>query len=220
MGLCIAGTDIDNPMPIWRGYAHNHSRTIRDYDLGGRGDPNQLTVDGTWRSRIINSRLTRSECGELVSRAAEPDCPWRDVQINMDLSNVDPSVQGGDLDKAASLYWFFTWPERIHGVRAAKVHKILHIKRPAFYPILDGRVRELYQDSAESWIQVLGYLGVSIEDSPPYWAAIGQDLKCNGAQIDMYRQELAVDEDKGVALMAQLTNLSLQDIVAWHIAAD
>ena len=218
MGLFIAGRNIDDPMRIWRGYAHSYPRTIRDYDLGECEEPNRLTVDEAWRSRIINSRLSRSECEELVSRAAEPGCPWRDVTKNANLPNADPTLQGGDFDKAVRLYWNFTWPERIRGIRVAKAHKVLHIKRPALYPILDDKVRHLYRDSAGPWIHELGRLEVSPEDSPPYWAAIRQDLLCNEAQIDRYRDELATDTDKTVALMARLTNLRLQDIIAWQIA--
>jgi hypothetical protein len=191
MGLCIAGRTVDDPMTIWREYARSRPRTIRDYDLGGRGDPNYLTAREAWRSRIINSRLTRSECDELVARAAEPGCPWRDVREDASLSGADPAAQGGDFDKAARLYWHFTGPDRIQGVRVAKVHKVLHIKRPALYPILDDRVRNLYRESARPWVDQLVRLQVTIEDSPPYWAAIRQDLVCNEARLDAYRRELA-----------------------------
>lgn len=34
----------------------------------------------------------------------------------------------------AGLYWSFTSPARIKGVAVAKVHKILHLKRPGLYP--------------------------------------------------------------------------------------
>jgi hypothetical protein len=103
-------------------------------------------------------------------------------------------------------------------VRVAKVHKVLHFKRPGFYPILDDKVRNLYRESAQGWVGDLARLEVSIEDSPPYWAAIRQDLVCNRAQLDEYRRELKADGDEAVALMARLNNLRLQDIVAWQIA--
>jgi len=218
MGLCIAGRTVDDPMPIWRDYARSYPRTIREYDLGVRGHPYCLTADEAWRSRIINSRLTRSECQELAARAAAPSCPWRDVPEDAGLSGADPAAQGGDFDQAARLYWHFTWPERIHGVRVAKVHKVLHIKRPALYPILDDKVRDLYRDSAKPWVDELVRLEVTLEDSPPYWAAIRQDVVCNEPRLDVYRHELAADDDETVALMARLTDLRLLDIAAWRIA--
>jgi len=218
MGLCIAGRIVDDPMPIWRGYARSYPRTIREYDLGERGHPNYLTAGEAWRSRIINSRLTRSECQGLAARAAAPSCPWRDVPEDASLSGSDPAAQGGGFDKVARLYWHFTWPERIHGVGVAKVHKVLHIKRPALYPILDDKVRDLYRDSAKPWVDELVRLEVTIEDSPPYWAAIRQDVVCNEARLDVYRHELAADGDETVALMARLTDLRLLDIAAWRVA--
>lgn len=218
MALSIAGSNVEDPMPIWRGYALCYPRTIREYDLGGRGDPNHLTADEAWRSRIINSRLTRSECAELIARAAEPRCPWRDVPDGADLSGADPDVRGGAFDKAASLYWYFIWPERIHGVGVAKIHKILHVKRPDLYPIFDIRVWELYRDTAKEWVNKLSRLEVGIDDSPPYWAAARRDLVCNEVRLEAYRHELAADDDRTIALMAQLTKLRLQDIVAWQMA--
>ena len=200
MGLRIAGRTVDDPMTIWREYARSRPRTIRDYDRGGRGNPNYLTADEAWRSRIINSRLTRNECQQLAARAAALGCPWRDVPEDASLSGADPALQGGAFDKAARLYWHFTVP-RIHGVRVAKVHKVLHIKRPALYPILDARVRNLYIESARPWVDQLTRLQVTIEDSPPYWAAIRQDLVCNEARLDAYQRELAADADETVARM-------------------
>ncbi len=74
MALRIAGATVDDPMPIWRAYARLYAGTIRGYDLRRPGDPNVLTPDEAWCSRIIGSRMTRSERDELVRRAAEPGC--------------------------------------------------------------------------------------------------------------------------------------------------
>ena len=218
MTLRIAGAAIHDPMPIWRAYACLYSRTIRGYDLRQQDDPNVLTADDAWCSRIITSRLTRRERDEIVSRAAEPGCPWGAVRYDADLADADPAAPGGDFDSAAKLYWHFTSPDRIRGVRVAKIHKILHVKRPGLYPILDKRVRNLYRKVATPWVDRLARLGVTTADSPPYWAAIREDLLVNGPQIEAYRQDLAGCDDETTTLMAQLTDLRLQDIVAWHVA--
>jgi hypothetical protein len=42
MALRIAGTTVDDPMPIWRAYALLYAGTIRGYDLRLLGDPNVL----------------------------------------------------------------------------------------------------------------------------------------------------------------------------------
>jgi len=217
MLLRVGGREIENPMVIWREYARNYPRTIREYDFGDPGDPNVLTAKEAWRSRIIHSRLSSRECDDVVSRAKE--APWTGVPADADLGAADPTQAGGSFAAAAGLYWFFTWPERISGVGPAKMHKILHLKRPGLYPILDERVREFYRSPALAWLERLSYLeGVSATDSPPYWAAFWDDLTSNREALDDYCIQLAQDPDETVQLMAKLTAVRLQDILAWTIA--
>jgi hypothetical protein len=217
VGLTIAGRLVGDPLPVWREYARKYPATVRGYGQPGPGDPGRLAPEEAWRSRIIGSRVTLAERDALVKRAGEPGCPWDAVPAGADLADASPAVPDGLFARAAELYWHFTCP-RIDGVRAAKVHKVLHVKRPALYPILDSKVRGLYEDQARPWITRLGHLGVKTGDSPPYWAAIREDLRCNGAGIDACRDELARDSDPAVAMLAVLSTLRLQDILAWYLA--
>lgn len=146
MPLSIAGHVVDDPMPIWRKYAHDHGRTIREYDLADPGDPNVLTPDEAWISRIIGSRLTHGKRDRLVGRAA--DAAWTCVPAGADLAGAEPAVPGGLFADAARLYWWFTWPDRIPGVAVAKVHKVLHFQRRGLYPILDDHLRTLHESFA------------------------------------------------------------------------
>jgi hypothetical protein len=217
MPLHVAGNVVEDPMPMWRYYAENHRTTIRDYDLPGPGSPGELTAEEAWRSRIIGSRLTYAERDQVVDRAA--DAPWAGVSAGADLADADPATPGGPFAAAASLYWRFTWPERIHGVRAAKVHKILHVKRPALYPILDGSLSALYRPFASDWLKPLSYLGeLTTDDSPPYWASFRADLVRNYDELQNYRTQLAREGDQTVCLMAKLTRLRLLDVIAWMVA--
>ena len=219
MPLYIAGQVVDDPMPIWRRYAREHGRTIREYDLADPGEPNVLTADEAWASRLIGSRLTHDERDELVSRAADADAPWARIPADADLTSADAAVPAGLFADAAHLYWWFTWPERIHGVRVAKVHKVLHFKRRRLYPILDDHLRTLYESFAESWIEPLSYLGeLTSADSPPFWAAFRQDLVRNHAELERYRKLLATDDDDAVKLAGDLIGLRLQDVIAWSIS--
>jgi hypothetical protein len=170
-----------------------------------------------WRSRNIGSRLTLAERDALVKRADEPGCPWDAVPAGADLADASPAVPDGLFARAAELYWHFTCP-RMDGIRAAKVHKILHIKRPALYPVLDSKVKGLYDDQARPWITRLGQLGVQPGDSQPYWAAIREDLLGNRTGTAACRDELAADSDPVVAAMAVLSTLRLQDILTWYLA--
>ena len=136
-----------------------------------------------------------------------------------DLADADPAALDGLFACTAELYWAFTWPERITGIAAAKVHKILHLKRPGLYPILDDRIKRLYKPCAVTWPGRLHYLqGVAATDSPPYWAAFREDLIRNHDPLEAYRGQLASDDSQTVRLMAKLTRLRLQDIIAWRIA--
>jgi hypothetical protein len=218
MVLRIAGRTVNDPMAIWREYVRGHTRTLCQYDLGGSGDAGRLTADEAWRSRIIGSRLTRRQRDKLIERASDPRCPWTSVPADADLYDADPNIHGREFDKAAMLYWHFTQPHRIPGVRAAKIHKVLHLKRPALYPILDSRVRRLYKNHARAWVARLSRLKVTIKDSPPYWAAIREDLIFNWEELGTYRNQLADDADESIRNMARLTRQRLQDIVAWYIA--
>lgn len=126
--LRVSGHIVRDPMPIWRQYGQDYPRTIRDYDLGDPGDPGVLTKAEAWRSRIINSRLTHRERDQVIGRSAS--APWASVPVDADLADANPAMPGGLFARAAGLYWAFTWPDRISGVAVAKVHKILHVKRP------------------------------------------------------------------------------------------
>lgn len=219
MSLRICGHVVNDPMSMWHRYARDYQRTIRDYDLRDPGEPDVLTEAEAWRSRIINSRLTHVECALVVQRALA--APWASVPASADLADADPSVPDGLFADMARLYWFFTWPERISGVAVAKVHKILHPKRPGLYPILDERTKRLYRPCAARWTDRLDHLaGVTIADSPPYWAAFREDLIKNQCLLQAYQSELAEDGDETVSLMAKLTCVRLQDIIAWMIAVD
>src|SRR5258706_11010557 len=84
------------PRPVPRGTDPDLERrclyagTIRGYDLRRPEDPNVLTPDEAWCSRIIGSRMTRSERDELSRRAAQPRGPMGDVRADADLADADP----------------------------------------------------------------------------------------------------------------------------------
>ncbi len=82
MSLRICHQTVDDPMPMWRKYAWDYPRTIREYELGDLGDLDVLTEAEAWRSRIINSRLTNGERDQVVGGAA--CAPWASVQAGAD----------------------------------------------------------------------------------------------------------------------------------------
>lgn len=215
--LRISGQMVSDPMMIWRCYATTYGATLRGYDFGRVGDPNKLTADEAYRSRRINSRITRTESEQLAQRAL--NATWHEVPNGADLANATPAEPVGLFAAMARLYWHFTWPEQIPGVRVAKVHKVLHLKRPALYPILDAQLKRLYRPQAATWLNQLEYLGgLTMADSPPYWAAIRDDLLIGHDSLECYRIRLADSDDPALQAMAQLTHLRLLDIIAWSVA--
>jgi hypothetical protein len=213
----IACHDVDNPMVFWREYARQHWKTLRDYDRADAGQPNVLTAREALLTQVIKSRLTLREAEELERSAV--GAPWGGVSVAAALTDADPEVPDGLFAAGAALYWHFLWPERPRGIRVAKVHKVLHLKRRAFYPILDSHLRGLYKPCAVKWIEPLAHLGrLSLDDSPPFWAAIRHDLVKNQAELASYKPVLAADEDEHVRWLAELTDLRRQDILSWSIA--
>jgi Family of unknown function (DUF6308) len=138
-----------------------------------------------------------------------------------DADLADAAVASGLFTKMARLCWHFTWPEQIHGIRVAKTHKVLHPKRPALYPILDAQLKRLYALQAAVWLYQLEHLeGLTTADSPPYWAAIRDDLVIGHDSLERYRIRLAESDDPTLRSMAQLTRLRLLDIIVWTVATD
>src|SRR5258705_13920491 len=64
--------------------------TIRGYDLRRPEDPNVLTPDEAWCSRIIGSRMTRSERDELSRRGPDPRGAWGGVGADSGPGRGDP----------------------------------------------------------------------------------------------------------------------------------
>jgi Family of unknown function (DUF6308) len=212
VALTIAGRVIGDPLEIWQGYA-DRARTLHGYDLADTGNPAALTEGEVARTRIIASRVSRDECARLLKRAA--NAPWGCVSIEADLAFADPAWRGGLFDNAATLYWHFTTPHEA-GLGPAKIHKVLHVKRPRVYPVLDRLVRRLYRAQARTWVSQLP--DARPGDSVTFWAAIRADLidEDNDSALSLYREALRAAPR--TAPMADLPALRLLDIVAWETA--
>jgi hypothetical protein len=89
MQLMVAGQAVADPITMWRRYAQVHGATLRDYDFVLAGDPNVLTAQEAYRSRIINSRITKAESVHLEQRAL--GAAWHEVPGDADLADADPA---------------------------------------------------------------------------------------------------------------------------------
>lgn len=209
MTLQVAGQEVSNPMSIWASYAKNQHRALELYDLPGQGDPAVLTPEEVWRSRAISSRVTHAERQELPAlwlAAGGADLPT-DARIQ----DADPLERGSLYDHAQEVARQFV---ARHGVRYTKAYKVLHIKRPHLFPVLDARLRRLYAHVERAYRREnSGFL----PDGFNYWGAIRRDVIRNEMSLQAYREKLAAG-DGLLPQMATLSVLRLLDILCWKLA--
>jgi hypothetical protein len=74
--------------------------------------------------------------------------PWPSLEA--DLRQADPGVVGGVYDQLAALYEHFN-NAAPPGIGMAKTSKVLHLKRPTAYPILDRKITSTYRHAAGRW---------------------------------------------------------------------
>ena len=97
------------------------------------------------------------------------------------------------------------------GVKDGKVSKVLHLKRPGLYPILDSALSAFYAHAARD----------AARDYPEdgfrrmYWAAIRKDVLTNQDALRQLRPTLANNETLRTYRVNQLSDLRLLDILAW-----
>ncbi|ANC31957.1 hypothetical protein I598_2420 [Isoptericola dokdonensis DS-3] len=209
--MTVAGKTIADPFKQLTEYAHRYSGTLTKYDLGGSGDANVLTADEVTRTRIIASRISATESAWFVERGRS--APWSQVAADASLASADPAEPDGLYAAAIALYDHFR-EAAPKGVATAKIHKVLHLKRPALIPILDSRLLAAYGPAAAEAARRHPDLGARRLN----WVAIREDLidESNARALTEVRARLAADEDATVRVMARLTDLRLLDAVAWR----
>ena len=124
------------------------------FDFVGTGMPGQLTVDEVLRTREVSSRMSYEEAVFFVSAATM--ATWVDVEAV--LADADPS-QEGLFTGMSDLYWHFA--ERApKGVSTAKISKVLYLKYPHLYPILDTHLMKAYAPTVAALKAEFPNLGV------------------------------------------------------------
>jgi Family of unknown function (DUF6308) len=162
----------------------------------------------------VASRISEEERTRLVVRAAT--APWHDVPAGSELAAANPAERDGPFDKAAALYYHFAVPHE-RGIGRSKIHKVLHLKRPCLYPLLDRNLVHLYKVRARDWIDVIP--GAAAGDSVTYWAAIRADLTAQRNSAELVACRTALLSSSATAAMATLPAVRLLDILAWDVAA-
>jgi hypothetical protein len=193
---------IEQAAQVCEWYEHKFAETLTYYDFGGTDtDPyahDTVDLSDGGRLVIINARLDAGDIPTMISRAQ--DAPWDAVPAQADLMTA-PDLEGL-LDGADALYQHF---RKDHGLGPTRTHKLLHLKRPRVFPVVDGVVRAVYLDKARAAAKARG------AQYPLYWATLAVEMQANANAF------FALVERLGDARSARLTSPRLHDLLVWSL---
>lgn len=213
MEVRIAGASIGEPVEVVATYVREREGDIRGYDLFEQDSRNAISARDVLATKHVESGIDGGNVQYFIDNS--PNAPWDLVPLDAQLADADPEEEEGLYDHAEELYRHF-FSGRRRGMSAAKIHKVLHMKRPHLYPLLDGRLRHIYDEMANDVSkQVQGRRG---RRGRLYWAAIRLDVIDNADAFATIRDQLA-DRDEPESLAQHLSDVRLHDILAWELVA-
>jgi hypothetical protein len=212
MSISVAGQTHSLQAALVRLTDYPHKTPVA-FDFPGSGEQGRLTADEVKRTRKVSSRISNAEVAFFVETAVS--APWVDPRT--DLADANPHRQ--ELFTAMTdLYWHFgkTAPK---GVNFAKISKVLHVKQPHLYPILDSHIRRAYAPSAKALRSEFPELGWRRRT----WVAVRNDLvgaRSSGALNELREllrgfESSDAREQQRVRDLDALTDLRLLDILVW-----
>lgn len=205
MKLSIADENwsISEAAAVCRWYADVHPATLTYYDFGGTDtDPHAhdtVELSDAGRLVVFNARLDANDVPNMIKAARQ--APWQDVTHSDDLL-----AEGWKelLDRADRLYQHFrTFPGGRLG--PTRTHKLLHLKRPRVFPIIDSVVRETYKQPARQEAHERGVSGAL------YWPVLAKEIRGNAQQYQELRDALRNER------IGRLTVPRLHDILVWSL---
>jgi hypothetical protein len=211
MRIALAGDtvqlSIEEAVALLLGYP---PETVSFYDLGPPSALDAITPTDIGRLIVIEGVGQKVAVDLLL---AGQNAPWGLVPHGSRLEDADPD---GELyGNATTLFEHF---DTVPGVGTAIASKLLHLKRPSFFPLLDNVVRDLYHRAAAD------HYGLSTKwqkERPRwdglYWAAVRDDLldRENQSGLRAIRSSLRRLGTDHAMNVARLTDLRLLDILAW-----
>lgn len=211
--LTVAGTEFTVAQALTR-FAKYPRKTPTRFDYPPRGDFGRISLEEIKRTRYVSSRISYAQGDWFVANAS--NAPW--ISTDADFADADPEVRGGLFDGMSDLYRYFR-ENAPKGIGFAKVHKVLHVKYPAVFPLLDSRLWRSYGGAARTHKSRFPELW----GSEHRWLAVRDDLvasRSSGAigelrEAMMKYEHSDPDVQKRVHDMTQLTDLRLLDILVW-----
>ncbi|MET4622840.1 hypothetical protein ABIE18_004319 [Arthrobacter sp. 2762] len=209
--LTVAGQTLtlEDAMGVFERYPR---KTPAAFDYLGSGEPEELTAQEVIRTRKISSRISNKEVGYFVEMSAT--APW--IRTTADLADATP--EGTLFAAMTDLYWHFA-ENSPKGVSFAKISKVLHLKQPSLFPILDSHIARSYAPAAR--LLRTGYPQLGWRRRT--WLAIRNDLLAarESDTLSELRHRLRsyesddANKQNAVRLLDGLTDLRLLDILVW-----
>lgn len=176
------------------------SRAFASYDRLG-ADPNILEPVDFFAPALLDAPVR----GADVRRMFLPSGPYRELHVTMKrllLNEEAARARFEELDlRADTGPWALVRAvliasDRTPGIKASKVTKILHRKRPALVPIFDQRVAHFY--------------GCTPRRPSEFWPTLQADLNEHGTWLSTIARELQTPDHR------EVTTLRALDIIIWE----
>lgn len=205
--LTVAGRTIKDPMGVFEHYAQRYGRTLAKYDFSVQDDSHSIALPDVTVTRVIASRISATQAHQIVARAAESRHLLQAIPVDARLQDADPAQTDELYDAMTALHKSLQGP----GIRDSKVSKVLHLKRPSLYPILDSALSKFYRKAARAAAARYPERGYRIMA----WAAIRDDLLANRQTLEALRPIMAANDVLHAQQVHELSDLRLLDILAW-----
>lgn len=192
---------MDEARELLIAFAQDEPATLAFYDLGGKGvcaPSDGVDLVDIGRMTLMNPQLYGDDVALLLLKGRT--APWSEIKHGERLEDAIPNSENPNslFQRALRLYQHFT---SLHNIKDGKASKLLHMKRPHFYPVLDSLVMSVYRKAKQH--------------HGSFWEAIRQDLLKNERAFNQLKEvPSALGEFKD---LGKLPNVRLQDIVAWSI---
>ena len=185
-------------------YAHEYATTILFYDCAG--DPEgevvpskgPISLSDIGRMATIGADLTSADATQLLTTTG---VQWSSVAPTARLEDADPDEPDG-LYAAMSVIWSQIRVKK-SGIGSAKASKVLHLKRPFAFPLLDRDICATYEKRYRK--------------TRVYWQLIRQDLVDGAEDLERIRDRLESAKNPVVNRASRLPALRLLNIIAWEL---
>lgn len=207
----VAGRDaftVEGAVEVLTSYEARFGATVLHYDLGG---PDEIDLDDgvsttdLGRMVLINAGLDGKDGATLL--AFDLAGGLRGLGIDLRLEDVDQRAPETD-DVYAQMNAVWRDLMALPNIKEAKVSKLLHLKRPELFPIIDSRILKIYRSAADESDRSLGWT------VRHYWSAIAADVRANQGAFTQIRH-LLMGASSSSRRLVYLSDLRMQDILAW-----